>query len=126
VTNTKGYDGNTSAAATPTVSGLQGTDTVTGLAETYDNKNKGTGKTLSVSAYTVNDGNSGNNYDVHTFTNLTGVITQRAITVTAVTSTKAYDGNIIVRNSDRHQRQHRQRRYWELYADLRHSVGGHC
>ena len=35
VTNTKVYDGTTSAAAIPTVSGLKGSDTVTNLTETY-------------------------------------------------------------------------------------------
>jgi hypothetical protein len=93
VTNTKIYDANVSAAAMPTVSGLQGTDSVTGLAETYDNKHKGTGKTLSVSAYTVNDGNGGNNYDVHLFTNTTGVINAAPLTIAAVTNTKIYDGD---------------------------------
>ncbi|HZS52607.1 MAG TPA: YDG domain-containing protein, partial [Bryobacterales bacterium] len=93
VTNTKTYDGTTSAAATPTVSGLQTGDTVTGLAETYDNKNAGTGKTLTVSAYTVNDGNSGNNYTVTTVTNTTGVINQRSLTVSATGVNKVYDGN---------------------------------
>src|SRR5581483_6677344 len=91
-TNTKTYDGTTSAAAVPTASGLVGGDTVTGLAETYDNKNAGTGKTLSVSAYTVNDGNSGNNYTVTTVTNTTGVINKAALTITAATNTKTYDG----------------------------------
>src|SRR5207245_4925325 len=43
VTNTKTYDATTSAAATPTVSGLQTGDTVTGLTETYDTKNVGAG-----------------------------------------------------------------------------------
>jgi hypothetical protein len=93
VTNTKTYDGNTSAAATPTVSGLQGSDTVTGLTETYDNKHQGTGKTLSVATYTVNDGNGGNNYEVHLFTNTTGVINVAPLTIAAVTNTKTYDGN---------------------------------
>src|SRR6185436_10618946 len=92
-TNTKTYDGNTSAAAIPTVSGLQGSDTVTGLSETYDNKNVGTGKTLSVASYTVNDGNSGNNYTVSTVTNTTGVINKALLTITATTNTKTYDGN---------------------------------
>src|SRR4030095_14864373 len=55
MTNTKMYDGNTSAAATPTVSGLQGTDTVSGLADIYGNPNVATGKTLTVSSYTIND-----------------------------------------------------------------------
>ena len=90
-TNTKIYDGTTSAAAIPPTSGLQGSDTATGLAETYDTQHAGTAKTLSVSAYTVNDGNSGNNYS-YTFVNdTTGVINARPITVTAATNTKAYD-----------------------------------
>jgi len=91
-TNTKTYDSTTSAAATPTVSGLQGSDSVTGLAETYANANAGTGKTLGVSAYTVNDGNSGNNYTVNLVGNNTGVINQATLTITAATNTKTYDG----------------------------------
>jgi hypothetical protein len=93
VTNTKTYDGDNSAAAVPTIGGLQTGDTVTGLTETYDNKNVGTGKTLSVATYTVNDGNGGNNYNVATVANNTGVINQKSITVTAVNDTKVYDGN---------------------------------
>ena len=72
-TNTKICDGTTSAAATPTVSGLQGSDTVTGLAETYANANAGTGKTLNVTGYAVNDGNQGGNYTL-TLASATGVI----------------------------------------------------
>jgi hypothetical protein len=92
--NTKTYDGSTSAATTPTVSGLQGSDTVTGLAETYDTKHAGTGKTLSVSAYTVNDSNSGNNYTVSTATSTAGVISQASLTITAAANTKTYDCSI--------------------------------
>ena len=92
--NTKTYDGTDSAAAVPTVSGLQFTDTVTGLVEVYDNRNAGTGKTLSVSAYTVNDGNSGDNYAVTTVADTTGVINKAALTITAQPNTKTYDGNI--------------------------------
>jgi hypothetical protein len=72
----------------PTASGLQGSDTVTGLAETYDTKNAGTGKTLNVSAYTVNDGNSGGNYTVSTVANTAGVITPATLTVTADNKSK--------------------------------------
>ncbi len=91
--NIKIYDGDITASTTPTVSGLQGsTDTVTGLAETYDTKNVGTGKTLSVSAYTVNDGNTGGNYAVSTVSTSTGEIDTRAITVTASANNKVYDG----------------------------------
>jgi hypothetical protein len=92
--NTKTYDATPSAAALPTVIGLQGNDTVTGLAEVYDNKNAGTGKTLSVSAYTVNDGNGGGNYAVSSVTDTTGVINQAALTVTASGVNKVYDGTI--------------------------------
>jgi hypothetical protein len=93
LTNTKTYDGNTTAAAVPTVTGTQTGDTVTGLTETYDTKNFGSAKTLSVATYTVNDGNGGNNYNVSTVPNATGVINKLAITVTAVGATKAFDGN---------------------------------
>ncbi len=81
--NTKTYDGTANAAAVPTVAGLQGFDTVTGLTETYDTKNVGTGKTLSVSAYTVNDGNAGANYIVNTVASSAGVINPATLTVTA-------------------------------------------
>src|SRR5258705_6495222 len=40
----------------------------------------------------ANDGNSGNNYAVTFANNTTGVINAKAITVTAVTATKTYDG----------------------------------
>jgi hypothetical protein len=81
--NTKTYDGTTSAVATPTVAGLQGFDSVTGLAETYDTRNAGTGKTLTVSAYIVNDGNAGANYSVNTVASSTGVINPATLTVAA-------------------------------------------
>ncbi|MGA9777360.1 MAG: MBG domain-containing protein, partial [Verrucomicrobiia bacterium] len=81
--NTKTYDGNTSAAAIPTATGLQGFDTVANLAETYDTQNAGTGKSLNVSAYVVNDGNGGANYTVTTVASSAGVINPATLTVTA-------------------------------------------
>jgi hypothetical protein len=109
-TNTKTYDGTTSAAAIPTTSvvcdgvtvtggpALCGTDTVTGLTETYDDPNAGTPpgtpKSLSVGAgYTVNDGNLGKNYTVVTAKNTTGQINQAPVTATAGGYTGTYDGN---------------------------------
>src|SRR6059058_2729325 len=86
-TNSKTYDSTTSAAAVPVVVGLVGSDTVTGKAETYDTKNVGVGKTLSVSAYTVNDGNSGANYTVTTVADVTGAITAKPLSITEQTST---------------------------------------
>jgi hypothetical protein len=78
ITSDKTYDGTNSSTATPTYSALAGAvtngDTITGLAETYDTPNAGTGKTMSVSAYTINDGNNGNNYSVTPVTNTTGEI----------------------------------------------------
>ena len=55
-------------------------------------KNVRTGKTLTVIGYTVNDQNAGNNYAVTFVSVATGVINKLAITVTAVTSSKTYDG----------------------------------
>ena len=74
VSNTKIYDGTTSAAAVPIVSGLKGSDTVSNLSETYNTPAVGTGKTLSVATYTVNDGNNGDNYAINLVQNSTGVI----------------------------------------------------
>ena len=52
LTNTRDYDATTGAAAVPTIAGLVGTDTISGLTESYADKNVGTGKTLSVDAAT--------------------------------------------------------------------------
>jgi hypothetical protein len=88
--NTKTYDGATNAAAVPTVTGLQGFDTVTDLAETYDTKNVGAGKTLTVNTYTVNDGNAGANYTVNTVSSVAGEIDPATLTVTANDKCKMY------------------------------------
>src|SRR5207248_815274 len=91
--NTKTYDGTASAAATPTItSGSLVNGNTAGFSEAYNDKNAGTGKTLTPSG-SVSDGNSGNNYAV-TFVNTTnGVINARAITVTAAANTKTYDAS---------------------------------
>jgi filamentous hemagglutinin family protein len=92
-TNTKIYDGGVTAAATPIVAGIQGSsDSVTGLVEVYADKNATTGKTLNVSAYTVNDGNSGGNYSVTTVANNSGIITKATLTTSgAAALNKTYD-----------------------------------
>src|SRR5207237_1144232 len=77
--------------ATPAVSGLRGGDAVSGLAETYSNANAGSGKTLLVSAYTLKDGNSGNNYAVSTVANTTGAIARASLRIVASPNTKSYD-----------------------------------
>ena len=91
VANSKTYDGTTSAAAVPTVSGLQGSDSVTGLTEAYADANAGTGKTLCVVAYTVHDGNGGNNYTVSTVNNYSGAITKAPMNL-GITSSASPSG----------------------------------
>jgi len=90
--NTKTYNGTTSAAATPTITAgaLLAGDTAS-WSETYDTRNAGSGKTLMPTG-TVSDGNGGNNYTVIFVPVTTGTINKLAITVTAVTNTKTYDG----------------------------------
>ncbi len=90
VSDSKTYDGTTTSSGAPTVGGLQTGDTVSGKAQTFDTKNVGTSKTLSVSAYTVNDGNSGGNYTVTTHSVNTGVIDPAGLTVTARDASKTY------------------------------------
>jgi hypothetical protein len=90
--NSKTYDGTTSAAATPTVtSGSVASGDTASFTESYDTKNAGTGKTLTVGG-SVNDGNGGNNYAVTFVNNTTGVISQAALTITAAANNKTYDG----------------------------------
>jgi hypothetical protein len=86
---TKTYDGTTPAPAVPIYSGLQPGDTLTGLAETYDTPDVGTGKTLTVSTgYTLADGNGGHNYTVKLIPNTDGVIDPKPVTVRSVTILK--------------------------------------
>jgi hypothetical protein len=72
--NAKIYDGNTTAAAIPTFTGLQAGDSLTGLIEVYLDPFVGTGKTLRVTSFSLNDGNGGNNYSVTSVDNNAGVI----------------------------------------------------
>jgi hypothetical protein len=97
VTDTKTYDGTTRSSVSVSVSGIAANsgDTVTGLSQTFGSKNaKGTnGSTLTVgTGYTVNDGNSGRNYNVGT-TGTTGTINKADLTVTATQVTKTYDAS---------------------------------
>ncbi len=93
-TNTKTYDGTLNAAATPTVTGLVGGDTVTGLSQTYADRNAGTGKELSVASYTLNDGNGGGNYTVSLVDDLTGVIDPAALVGAILAANRTYDGTV--------------------------------
>jgi hypothetical protein len=72
--NSKGFDGNTSAAAVPMITSgsLVGLD-LGGFSETYDTANIGTGKTLTPTGNVI-DGNGGNNYAVIFVASTNGVI----------------------------------------------------
>jgi hypothetical protein len=91
---TKTYDGTTSSPAVPTIpaGSLVGGDTASGLVETYAGASAGT-ETLNVTAYTINDGNNGNNYTVVTVSATAGSITKLAITIAATSAAKIYDGS---------------------------------
>ena len=92
---TKTYDGTTGAAGTATAtSGTQvfAGDSLSGGTFVFDNKNAGTGKTVTTSAVTVNDGNSGNNYDVTYADNTSSSINKASLVLTTTDVTKTYDG----------------------------------
>lgn len=91
-TNSKTYDGTSTATATPTItSGTLVAGDTADFTESYGTKNAGTGETLTP-AGSVSDGDEGDDYAVTFVTNDTGVISPRAITVTAATNSKTYDG----------------------------------
>ncbi len=93
-TDSRIYNGTTSSSVAPVVDALQTGDVVsTSPTQVYNNKNVGTGKTMTASGLVINDGNSGNNYSVSYVPNATGVITAKAINVTAVSDSKIYDDN---------------------------------
>ena len=105
-TFSKIYDGNTNATlgvANLIVdpNAIVGTDELAvsaGVTGVFDDKNVGTGKTVSVAIANVSlTGNAVANYSLAnpaTLTAAIGEITARAITVTAQTNTKVYDGAV--------------------------------
>lgn len=83
VADTKTYNGTQASNLTPAASWLATGDTLTGVQQ-YSDKNAGNGKTLTVTSYSIDDGNGGNNYNVTAVnTNTGGVINKAALTVTA-------------------------------------------
>jgi hypothetical protein len=88
-TQTKTYDGTTASSSIPTItSGSLGAGDTASWTQVFDSKNAGA-RTLTPSG-TVSDGNSGGNYTI-AFANTAGTISQKPVTVTAVTQTKEYD-----------------------------------
>ena len=94
VTDTKTYDGTTNSIGVPTLSAgtpLAPGDTEPAWTQSFDNRNAGTGKTLTPAGVVV-DGNNGLNYAYTFVPDTSGLITPKSITVTAVTDSKVYDG----------------------------------
>ncbi len=96
--NGKVYDGTTVATLNGgTLDGLVGSETLTlgGLAGEFDNKNVGTGKTVSISGASLLDGTGlASNYSVSNPSSVTAAITTKALTLTGVSASgKVYDGN---------------------------------
>jgi filamentous hemagglutinin family protein len=91
----KTYDKTTTAAGTASVSSgtLFTGDTITGGSFAFTDVNFGAGnKTVTVGSVTVNDGNSGNNYNVSYANNTTSTINKAGIVFTTSDVTKTYDG----------------------------------
>ncbi len=88
------YDGTTAAAGTAIVTAgtLYGTDTLNGGTFSFDDKNTGTGKSVSTASVTVSDGNEGGNYTITYAENTNSSITAAEITVSASDVSRAYDG----------------------------------
>jgi hypothetical protein len=92
----KTYDRTTSAAgvAVVTAGTLYGGDSLTGGSFAFTDANAGSGnKMVTVSGVTVNDGNSGGNYNLTYASNTTSTISPKAITASFSANDKVYDGN---------------------------------
>ena len=92
--STKVYDGTTDVTdnATPTFTGLLGSDTVTGLSESFYFPNAGAVPIVINPGFTVNDGNGGGNYQVYTHDRI-GAITPKELTWSFAARDKTYDGS---------------------------------
>jgi hypothetical protein len=95
--SSKVYDQTTAATATiGGFTGLVGTETVTATGtSTFNTKNVGTGKTVTVSSVVLANGANGgmaSNYSLASGFTTTANITAKSLSVTAAANNKAYDG----------------------------------
>lgn len=91
VSDSKTYDGGLSSSKSVSISGLQGSDTVS-ATQSFQSKDVlgSNASTLFVNAgYTINDGNGGKNYTVSTQT-AQGTITPALLTLTANSLTRSF------------------------------------
>ncbi len=84
-TDTKTYDGTTESTASPIITGSLGTNDMAAFTQVFDSQNAGS-QLLTPTGFVI-DGNGGKNYKV-TFVDSAGVITPRAVTVTANAESK--------------------------------------
>ena len=96
----KTYDGSSAATVTLSLSGFIGSETVTSTnSSTFNDKNVGTGKTVTVNSITLADGTNGGlaaNYSISTGQTTTANVTAKTLTVSGITtSNKTYDGNSV-------------------------------
>src|SRR6185436_17433640 len=91
--DTRIYNGTTGSGIAPVVDPLEAGDAIgTAPTQAYNNRNVGTGKTLTASGLVINDGNGGNNYTVSYASNTAGVITAKGLNVTAQSDNRIYNG----------------------------------
>jgi len=100
---TKTYDGTLTAAGTPVVtsgtlytnaSNNNAQDNLSGGTFAYTDANAGFDKTVTTTAVTINDGNSGGNYNVTYANNTSSTINPANLTVSTSDVTKTYDGTL--------------------------------
>ena len=97
-TANKVYDGTTTATTTLTFTGLVGSETLNqSVGSTFNNKNVGTGKTVTVNSITLTDGTGlASNYSINPGQTSTANVTAKALIVSGITaSNKTYDGNTV-------------------------------
>jgi filamentous hemagglutinin family protein len=98
----KTYDGTTAAAGTSiAVKGTQlyGSDTLSGGSYYFEDRNAGTGKTVSVNDVNVSDGNGGANYAVSYVNNASSSIAAAPLTLSTINVGKPYDGTVAAAGS---------------------------
>ena len=94
VTNSRVYDGTTSAAGVPLVTGtFLGSDALSAPpTQSFEDRNAGINKQIFPDALMINDGNGGRNYKV-TYLPATGTITPVTASVRALPDSRAYNGS---------------------------------
>ena len=97
---TKVYDGTNAAQASAAdlntltnALNVQG-NYVSSVALSYDNKNAGTQKSVSINSVGVVDGNNGQNFSITYASNSSSSISPAPLVLSALTNTKVYDGTL--------------------------------